>query len=190
MADTGRAHGSIRLLAPTTDEQWRQADTLIAELKEWDVQQSRPLGFDRDEILTAFYPSDAADVRRDSVLPNGYLLIAMDASAPVGCAAFHRMTPDVCELYNVYVRPICRGKGVGSMLLQRLMSDARVAGYNSMRLETATFMHYAHRLYKTNGFKVRAPYRSVAAKFAAVTIWMEARLAQSDPSIHNATTGI
>ena len=177
MVDTKRAQGSIRLLAPTTEEEWRHADALIAELQEWDVQQSRPLGLDRDEVLSAFYPSDAADVRRDSVLPNGCFLIAMDASAPVGCAAFHRMTPDVCELYNVYVRPICRGKGVGSMLLQKLMSDARVAGYKSMRLETATFMHHAHRLYKANGFKVRAPYRSVGAKFAAVTIWMEARFA-------------
>jgi ribosomal protein S18 acetylase RimI-like enzyme len=176
MANIGGAPESIRLITPATDEQWRLADTLIDELKEWDVLQSRPLGFEREEILSVFYPSDASEVRRDSAPPDGSLLIAMDGSSPVGCAAFRRLTAEVCELYNVYVRPTRRGAGVASMLLQKLMSDATAAGYASMRLETATFMDHAHRLYKTNGFKVRAPYRSLAERFAAVTIWMEAQL--------------
>jgi ribosomal protein S18 acetylase RimI-like enzyme len=101
----------------------------------------------------------------------------MSASSPIGCGAFHQTTAEVCELYEVYVRPTHRGYGIGLMLLQKLMSEAAAAGYKTMRLETATFMQHAHRLYKTCGFKVRAPYRSLAPKFEAVTIWMEAPLA-------------
>ena len=169
---------SVQLLAPVTDEQWRHAETLITELHEWDVQMSRTLGFGRDEILTAFYPNTFTEVRRDSVPPQGAFLLAMSAGSPIGCGAFHRTTAEVCELYEVYVRPTHRGSGIGSMLLQQLMSEAAAAGYKTMRLETATFMQHAHRLYKACGFKVLAPYRSLAPKFEAVTIWMEAPLAR------------
>ena len=176
MADAQRPAGTIRVLSPTTEDEWRNADSLIAELKEWDVRQSQALGFDRDEVLSIFYPDDIGDIRRHSAPPDGCLLLAIDASLPVGCAAFRRLTANACELYNVYVRPTCRSRGVGSMLLQRLMSDARVAGYHTMCLETATFMHDAHNLYRSLHFQVRQPYRSIPARFAKATMWMECKV--------------
>jgi hypothetical protein len=69
MADSELSLGPIRILSPTTGEEWHHADVLISELKEWDVQQSRALGFDRDEVLSVFYPGDTGDIRRDSVPP-------------------------------------------------------------------------------------------------------------------------
>ena len=45
----------IRVVAPTSDEEWRHAGVLIDELQEWDIQQSQSLGFVREEVLRVFY---------------------------------------------------------------------------------------------------------------------------------------
>jgi ribosomal protein S18 acetylase RimI-like enzyme len=176
MVDRGRVRGTLRFIAPTTEDEWRRADILIAELKEWDVRRSQALGFDGDEVISVFYPGDIGHIRRDSVPPEGRLLLAIDANLPVGCAAYRRVTPSACELYDVYVRPTCRSMGIGSMLLQRLMRDAKVAGYRAMCLETAAFMHDAHKLYRSLHFQVRDPYRSIPGKLASATMWMECNL--------------
>jgi ribosomal protein S18 acetylase RimI-like enzyme len=167
---------TIRLFSPGTAEDWVQAEQLITELKDWDVQQCQPLGFDRDDVLSVFYPDDIAAIRGYSVRPNGCFLLAVDEASPVGCAAFRRLTDSTCELYDVYVRPSSRGRAVGAMLLRYLMSSAKTAGYQTMVLETAVFMHTAHSLYQSLHFQVREPYREVPSRFAKATIWMECRL--------------
>ena len=162
---------------PNTEEEWAQADLLISELKDWDAQECQALGFDREDVLSTFYPANIADIRRDSAPPDGCFLLAADTTgSPVGCAAFRRLTGAECELYDVYVRPAGRGRGVAAVLLRRLMSDAKAAGYQTMVLETAVFMRHAHRLYRALGFQDRSPYRAVPARFAAATLWMECRL--------------
>lgn len=173
MPDAGRPPKPTRILSPTTEEEWRHADTLIDELKEWDVRESTALGFDPEEVLNVFYPQDIADIREDSAPPHGRLLLAMNGSEPLGCMAFRRITPIECELYGVFMRPAARGRGMASMLLAQLKSDARAAGYRTMRLETATFMRNARRLYETHGFQPREPFRTVPAQFANATLWME-----------------
>ena len=149
---------------------------MIAELKEWDVQQSQALGFERDEVMRVFYPDDIADIRGYSLAPLGGLLLAMDGGQPLGCAAFRRLTSDTCEAYNVYVRPTCRRRGIGSLLLRRLMHDAAVYGYRAMCLETASFMRAAHQLYELLHFQIRTPYRSIPTRHAQATMWMECKL--------------
>ena len=120
---------------------------LIAELKEWDLRQSLALGFHHDGshrcFLSGWYRRDSAPKRGG----RGTSAIAMDASVPAGCAAFRRLGPGTCELYDVYVRPGCRGRGIGSTLVRRLLSQASAAGYEAMCLETASFMLTAHNLY-------------------------------------------
>jgi putative acetyltransferase len=176
MSDAGRAPGSIRIVSPATEEEWRHADTLIDELKEWDVGESAALGFAPNEVLSVFYPENIADIRDDSAPPHGRLLLAMDGSLPLGCVAFRRMTPAICEVYGVFVRPAGRGRGIGSMLLKQLKAEARAAGYRTMWLETATFMRNAHQLYRAHDFSVRDPYRTVPERFADATMWMECAL--------------
>lgn len=176
MSGTQDAAVAIRMLSPNTDDDWTYAELLIAELKAWDVQQSRALGFDHDEVIDVFYPDGIEQIRRQSALPDGCFAIAMDVSVPAGCAGFRRLSPSRCELFDVYVRPGHRGRGIGSALVQRLLKQARAAGYAAMCLETASFMHTAHHLYKSLHFHVREPYRGIPARFADVTVWMECGL--------------
>jgi GNAT superfamily N-acetyltransferase len=165
-----------RTLSPTSEAEWGYARALIAELQEWDSQHSQALGFGHQEVLEVFYPGETEDIRRNSAPPGGRFLLAMDANFPVGCAAFRRLSSNACELYNVYVRPLYRGHGFGSALLQRLMNDAKVTGYETMCLETASFMHDAHKLYRSFGFEVCEPHRRIPERFASVTMWMQCKL--------------
>jgi carbonic anhydrase len=176
MAEAESLSGTIRILSPTTEEEWHHAEILMAELKEWDLQQSQGLGFDRDEVIRVFYSDATGDIRRDSMPPDGCLLLAMDGNMPAGCAAVRRLSSSSCELNNVYVRRLCRGRKISSMLVRRLVSDAKSAGYRAMCLETATFMHDAHNLYRSLHFQVCEPYRDVPAKFAKATMWMQCKL--------------
>lgn len=176
MPGTQDAAVAIRVLSPTHDDDWIYVESLIAELKEWDIRQSRALGFADEEVLRVFYPDDVEQIRQQSAPPDGCFAIAMDGSTPAACAGFHRLSPGKCELYDVYVRPGYRGRGIGSSLVQRLLALAGAAGYQAMCLETASFMLTAHKLYRSLQFRVRAPYRDIPAKLADVTMWMECRL--------------
>jgi GNAT superfamily N-acetyltransferase len=173
MAGEESTRETIVVRSPSTEEEWRQADLLLSELKEWDARQSQALGFDPDEVMKIFYPDSIADTKHENLTPAGCLLLAINGRTPVAVAAYRKLTPDTCELYNVYARPACRGRGIGLQLLHALMSNAKSAGYSTMYLETAMFMRDAHRLYGALNFRVRKAYRIVPAKFAAATMWME-----------------
>ena len=180
MAGTPASPEAIRILSPTTDGEWHHADVLRTELKEWDVHESETFGFTRDEVTEVFYPGEIRDIRRQSEPPDGCFLLAMDATLPVGCAAFRRLTSHACEVYDVYVRPTHRGRRIGSDLMRRLLGAARGAGYDAMCLETAMFMTTAHSLYRSLHFRVREPYRSIPTRFVEGTMWMECMLRDSE----------
>ncbi len=67
----------------------------------------------------------------------------------------------VAEVKRLYVRPAYRGRQLGELVLQKLMTDARRFGYQSVCLDTALFMHSAHRLYEAHGFVDCAAYEGV-----------------------------
>ena len=90
--------------------------------------------------------------------PDGRLLIASQEREVVGCVALRRIDRDVCEMKRLYVRPQFRTIGVGRMLAQRLIEEAREIGYQCMRLDSLPMMAGAITLYRRLGFKVISPY--------------------------------
>ena len=52
----------------------------------------------------------------------------------------------------MFVRPTARGLGVGRAIVQQLIDDARELGCETIYLESASFMHSAHALYRSVGF--------------------------------------
>jgi ribosomal protein S18 acetylase RimI-like enzyme len=73
----------------------------------------------------------------------------------------------------MYVRPEFRGKHVGSQLAKTLISTAREAGYNVMRLETTTYSDKAIALYTAVGFRTCEPYYSIPEGFRKIIVCME-----------------
>ena len=91
-------------------------------------------------------------------LPRGRLLLARLDDQPAGTAALRPLSDLACEAKRLYVRPIARGKGLGKILMLRLIDEARSAGYRELYGDTLTSMTQALEMYKRMGFTEVGPY--------------------------------
>jgi putative acetyltransferase len=79
----------------------------------------------------------------------------------VGCVGMRDLGGGVCEMKRMFVAAERRGMGVGRMLVDHLVSDARRAGHVVMRLDTSMHQHEAMALYEKAGFVPIGPYYDV-----------------------------
>lgn len=98
--------------------------------------------------------------------PDGRLLIASIQGNPAGTAALRPLNTYACEAKRLYVCPQFRGKGVGRALLNRLLAEAREAGYQDMYADTLESMLPALQMYRQFGFSEVPPYSSNATPHA------------------------
>jgi putative acetyltransferase len=106
-------------------------------------------------------------------MPRGRLLLATAVDGPAGCVALRPIDEDSCEMKRLFVRPAYRGQGLGGMMAERIVSEARAIGYTSMMLDTLPFMRDAIHLYRSLGFVERPAYYETPL---AETVFMELRM--------------
>lgn len=108
--------------------------------------------------------------------PDGCLLIARRDGEACGCVALGRLTETICEVRTLFVRPERRGAGVGKMLAQAALDEARKLGYQTARLDTLGFMAGAQQLYGSLGFEPIAPYLELSVNLKRYIRFYELRL--------------
>lgn len=92
--------------------------------------------------------------------PRGRLLLAIEDGNPAGCVGLREWDPDAAELKRLYVAPAYRGRGLGRVLTEAALSEARAVGYRRVRLDTIpSVMQPAIALYRDLGFREIPPYR-------------------------------
>lgn len=90
--------------------------------------------------------------------PDGLVILAYVDGRSAGCAALHRLSPDVCEMKRLYLRDEYRGLGIGSKLIAKILEEASRRKYRFIRLDTLPTMEKAQKLYESFGFYDIEPY--------------------------------
>lgn len=163
----------LKIVTAETNTQFRQVRELTAELTKWDTAQAAHLGLDAQEVRDFYYSSGGESLSGVYARPEGRMLLATYSAKLAGCGGFRQMTPEICELKRMYVRPECRHLGIGRQLGESLVDAAREAGYRLMRLETTTFMDKALSLYASLSFRPCKAYYQIPESFRAYTIFMD-----------------
>lgn len=92
--------------------------------------------------------------------PQVRLWTALDGDTIVGTVALATLEPDHEELKSMRTDARLRGRGIGALLLETALSDARARGVRRVSLETgaADFFAPARRLYERAGFRPCPPF--------------------------------
>lgn len=90
--------------------------------------------------------------------PRGRLYLVRCDGRDAGCIAIRYLEEGICELKRVYLRPEFRGGGVGRQMMEKVIAEARAAGYTKMRLDTVPYLESAYALYVKLGFCVIPKY--------------------------------
>ncbi len=159
-----QSHGDrdqIDLIQATLPEHIEEARSLFLEY-------GRSLGF---SLCFQSFDEELKNLPGAYGPPSGRLLLARYWDHAAGCIALRKLEAGICEMKRLYVRPEDRGLGLGRMLVERLIAEARSIGYERMRLDTiASAMQDAIALYRRLGFVEIAPYSSIPIDGA---LWME-----------------
>lgn len=117
----------------------------------------------RLEISLCFqdFERELAELPGDYRPPSGRLLLAFVNQRLAGCVAVRDLGGHTCEMKRLYLKPEFHGRGLGRVLAEKIIQEAREIGYGRMRLDTLPGkMDRAIALYRSLGFREIPAYYS------------------------------
>jgi putative acetyltransferase len=143
---------SIRIASPQNEaEQERARDLLVEYANSLKID----LCFQGFENELANFPGEYSQ-------PRGSFRLAWFGDELAGCCAVRQLDsvdyPNACEMKRLYVSPAFRNLHIGRMLTQDIMDQAKIAGYETILLDTLDDMEAARTLYHDLGFVEVPPY--------------------------------
>ena len=95
---------------------------------------------------------DLADIRASYANEGGCFFVLLDGQRLIGTVAITRKSTSSCELCRMYLDSEYRRQGLGRLLLDTAISEAKNRRYAEMHLKTAAVLVEAIRLYESMGF--------------------------------------
>ncbi|HEY0428795.1 MAG TPA: GNAT family N-acetyltransferase [Pyrinomonadaceae bacterium] len=154
----------IEIIHAETRAEVDEARKLFREYEAW-------LGLD---LCFQGFEEELANLPGKYAKPDGRLFLAFVNKKAAGCIAFRRLEKDTCEMKRLYIRDEFRGRGLGKLLIEKLIAEAGLAGYKKMRLDTLPGkMAKAVKIYQSHGFReIPAYYQNPYGE----TLFMERKL--------------
>ena len=126
-----------------------QTDADIAHARELFLEYQSTLGVD---LCFQGFSQELASLPGCYARPAGRLLLATGGDSVLGVVALRPLQGSDCEMKRLYVRSSGRGLGIGRLLAGTVISEARLAGYRRVLLDTLPIMIGAQGLYRSMGF--------------------------------------
>ena len=127
-----------------------ESSVQIAAVRGLFLEYAQSLGF---SLRFQSFDQELASLPGDYAPPTGRLILASQGVHTAGCVALHAINNQHCEMKRLYVRPQFRGHGLGKILTERIIAEARQIGYTRLRLDTVEpKMKTAVAMYRRLGF--------------------------------------
>ena len=90
--------------------------------------------------------------------PDGRLMLLEVDGEIAGTISLRKIRHDCGEIKRMYIKPEFRGKKLGNLMIEKVISISEENGFSKLFLDTALFMSSAVSLYKKFGFKETDSY--------------------------------
>jgi putative acetyltransferase len=144
---------------PSIELRRAESPAELAQAAEIFREYAASLGID---LCFQDFDTEVATLPGDYAAPGGQLLLAWVDGRLAACGALRALADvdyaNACEMKRLFVRPGFRRFGLGRLLAQALLDEARRAGYSAMLLDTLDEMEAARELYASLGFEEIPPY--------------------------------
>jgi len=95
---------------------------------------------------------DLSDLNKFYFDNKGWFAVIDDGDDIIGSYGIFRVSERVCELRKMYLFREYQGKGLGSLMMEDALHQAKALGYAEIILETNRLLDKAIQLYKKYGF--------------------------------------
>ena len=162
------------ILEASSPEEYDAFRALTRGYVEWCRKRFSDLPWFVDRVFShQSLDDELSTIARAYGRPRGKVLLAAANGQIIGGGAYRTIAPGVCEMKRLFVPEAFQGTGVGRRLCEALVAHARADGFHLMRLDTATLLHEALRLYRSAGFVECEPYNEYPQELRPFIVFME-----------------